>query len=533
MAQKAIDVSTAALRAKYSAGMQILNTPFIDQFIRDRGGRLIREVSEAQYQAINVLVRQAALSETMSIPELAKAIRPTIGLTQRQSQAAFHVYEQAKENGYTEEQARKQQARYAEKLHRQRAETIAITETAYAYNWGQQAYMKQCMEDGLVGYCQAKWVTALDERVCAECGHMDGVVTEIDDPFEATYVDRKGNTRTVNGPVVPPMHPRCRCVVNYINVTQPKDWVRDEEEEEISREEEREELDTGETETQETETTGQQTQTDNQQTPQANPPVQTPQATAATDIAELDGEKFTITHEQHQFSDGKGMSRRKAENATVYTNADGVQFIFQDAAGKRQSMTPEQAAQIWHGVPEEIRKLSTGKIEFVGYKNPQDRFWKKKYKNFTRSYATGGSVITFYRHDTAHDIPYAKGAMIHEIGHQIDRKVGNGGNYSLLKDWQNAMAMDKIQSGIKSLTSYGENSAAEDFAESLKEAMLNPTRSKQLAPYRMTLLEQIIGRVIKRLGGLRNGSKQEGQRQNTVWGRLFRDILLRRQRERS
>lgn len=213
MAQQAIDTSVKNLKLQFNSGIKSLNMSFVDKFIADRGGKLIREVSEEQYKAINVLVRQAALSDTMtSIPELAKAIRPTVGLTQRQSQAAFHVYEQAIKDGYTEEEARKKQAIYAEKLHRQRAETIAITETAYAHNWGQYAYMKQCIDDGLIGYCQKQWLTALDERVCDTCGKLDKEIVEMDDNFS-------------NGVLVSPAHPRCRCVISYINVTPPKDWV--------------------------------------------------------------------------------------------------------------------------------------------------------------------------------------------------------------------------------------------------------------------------------------------------------------------
>lgn len=222
MAQQAIDNSVKAMKAQYNPGIKQLNAPFIDKFIADRGGKLIREVSEEQFRAINVLVRQASLSDTMSAAELAKAIRPTVGLTQRQSQATYNYYERAKEDalkaGKTEADAeaiaRKKQAVYAEKMHRMRADTIAITETAYAYNWGQQSYMKQCIDDGLIGSCQKQWLTALDERVCDVCGKVDKEIAEMDDDFSV-------------GVLVPPAHPRCRCVVNYINVTPPKDWVQD------------------------------------------------------------------------------------------------------------------------------------------------------------------------------------------------------------------------------------------------------------------------------------------------------------------
>lgn len=212
LAQQAIDNSAHEMQALFGLGAKSLNYPYMDSFIATQGGKLIREVSEEQYKAINVLVRQASFSETMDMKELAKAIRPTVGLTARQAQAAYNRYQQAIADGYSKDEARAIQAKYAEKLHRTRAETISITEMAYAYNYGQQAYMEQCVKDGLIGGAQKKWMTALDERVCAVCGKLDGEVTEMDTPFSA-------------GVLVPPAHPRCRCAVNYINVTQPANWV--------------------------------------------------------------------------------------------------------------------------------------------------------------------------------------------------------------------------------------------------------------------------------------------------------------------
>lgn len=212
LAQQAIDNSAHEMQTLFGLGAKSLNYPYMDSFIATQGGKLIREVSEEQYKAINVLVRQASFSETMDVKELAKAIRPTVGLTTRQAQAAYNRYQQAIADGYTPEKAREIQAKYAERLHRARAETIAITEMAYAYNYGQQAYMEQCIKDGLIGGAQRQWSTAFDERVCDICGKVDGEVVEMDAPFSV-------------GVLVPPAHPRCRCVVNYINVTQPASWV--------------------------------------------------------------------------------------------------------------------------------------------------------------------------------------------------------------------------------------------------------------------------------------------------------------------
>jgi len=75
LAQQAIDSAAQQMVAEHGIGAKSLNYPFIDSFISKHGGTLIREVSEEQYKAINVLVRQASFTETMDVKELAKAIR--------------------------------------------------------------------------------------------------------------------------------------------------------------------------------------------------------------------------------------------------------------------------------------------------------------------------------------------------------------------------------------------------------------------------------------------------------------------------
>lgn len=203
LAQQAIDNAAQGIMSKYGLGTIDVTPGYIDQFIANNGGKLIREVSETQYKAINVLVRQASMNDNMTVDELARAIRPTVGLTTRQSQAAMHVYEQAIADGYTPKQARNIQARYAERMHRRRAATIAQTEMAFAYNAGQLEAVRQAIKDGLLAGAQKEWSTSLDELVCDECGPLDGEIVDIESNFS-------------NGLLVPPAHPNCRCTVSYI-----------------------------------------------------------------------------------------------------------------------------------------------------------------------------------------------------------------------------------------------------------------------------------------------------------------------------
>lgn len=132
LVEKAILASSATLTAAYGGNLIDPQSQTISNFIQTQGGKLIKEISTAQFNAINTLVRQASLTDSMTVDELARAIRPCVGLTQRQAQAVKHYYDSMIEQGYSPAEARKKEAVYAERMHRRRAATIAQTEMAFA-----------------------------------------------------------------------------------------------------------------------------------------------------------------------------------------------------------------------------------------------------------------------------------------------------------------------------------------------------------------------------------------------------------------
>ena len=163
--------------------------------------------------------------------ELARIIRPTIGLTEPQSLANLHFYESNKERlkqsimeknpqmkeATAEKQAarraRESSLRYAARQHRERAQMIAETELAYAYNKGADDAIHQAQDAGLLPKMRAKWSTAADEGVCGICAALDGVEIDLGDSF-----DYKGKSLYGGQKQTPPAHPRCRCAVCYVEV---------------------------------------------------------------------------------------------------------------------------------------------------------------------------------------------------------------------------------------------------------------------------------------------------------------------------
>jgi len=199
VAEKAIAQAATDLRTEYGAGFHDPMAAKVDSFIQEHGGQLIRQVSVEQYNAVNTLVRQAAFTNTMTVDQLARVIRPCVGLTTRQAQTTKHFYQSLVDDGYSHKEAYKRQLVYAAKVHRRRAALIAQTELAYAYSAGWHATIEQNVEDGILPPGTKKvWLTAEDEKVCPECGKMNGEAVLWNEPFS-------------NGSDYPPAHPNCRC----------------------------------------------------------------------------------------------------------------------------------------------------------------------------------------------------------------------------------------------------------------------------------------------------------------------------------
>lgn len=199
----------------------------------------------------------------------------------------------------------------------------------------------------------------------------------------------------------------------------------------------------------------------------------------------------TTETRKYDFSDGTENGTRKSANATVYKTPDGTEFVFPVSYNKaHQTMTPEKAVELWGKVPEKLRDMGQKQIIFQDVHNPQDKYWRKRYKKFRGSYATGGDGINFWRYDHPHNDDYVVRTYCHEIGHKVDTDNSvNGTRFSEYTWWTDAMAEDKKVSGQKSVTVYGENANSEDFAESVAEFVKNPDVFRKMFPNRAKIID--------------------------------------------
>lgn len=189
-------------------------------FIRQHGAELVTNLAAEQRAAVNAVIAHVSGYTAVTPDEAARIIRPCVGLTKPQAVANARYREKVKNSVYeahrkahphgnpdkaaqiAERKAQEAAARYAARQHRYRAQNIARTELAFAYNAGAYGATKDAQAQGYIGDCVKVWLTAYDERVCPICSAMDDEKRNMDETFS-------------NGKMLPPGHPSCRCAVAY------------------------------------------------------------------------------------------------------------------------------------------------------------------------------------------------------------------------------------------------------------------------------------------------------------------------------
>ncbi len=181
-------------------------------FIKQHGAELVTNLAVEQREALNAVIAHVSGYTAVTPDEAARIIRPCIGLTKPQALANARYREAVKQaflkanprsrESTAEKKAADAAARYAARQHRYRAQNIARTELACAYNAGHYGATKDAQAQGYIGDCVKVWLTAYDERVCPICSAMDDEKRNMDEMFS-------------NGKLLPPGHPSCRCAVAY------------------------------------------------------------------------------------------------------------------------------------------------------------------------------------------------------------------------------------------------------------------------------------------------------------------------------
>lgn len=182
----------------------------IRRWIAQRGGELIVNLSERQFKATRLLLEHYTLDNPVSGDELARIIRPTIGLTPKQAGAVQKFRDQLVAEGLPQKTIDHRVGNYTSWLHRIRATRIARTELAFAYNNGIFRTVTQAVDDGILTRpVVKKFQTGRDEDVCPHCGPMHNAIIGLKQTFP-------GATRKLPNLFMPPLHPSCRCYVDFV-----------------------------------------------------------------------------------------------------------------------------------------------------------------------------------------------------------------------------------------------------------------------------------------------------------------------------
>lgn len=210
---------------QFAGSFHFTTTGNVLKWIDNRGASFITSVTDQQQSAVRALIRQYTYGNN-TVDDLAKVIRPCIGLTEPQSRAVLRYFNTVK-SAIREQHPRMKEEnlsrkaheaaiKYAEKLHRQRAVTVAQTEMAFAYNYGMDQGIRQAQAGNYLGTMEKRWIDSGDANVCDECSALNGMQIGIDDEFPI-----KGKQLFSGMRLIPPAHPRCACAVEYIEIESP------------------------------------------------------------------------------------------------------------------------------------------------------------------------------------------------------------------------------------------------------------------------------------------------------------------------
>ena len=223
-----VDAMTAGTEKLMAAHPDFFFDPMgegVRNWMNTHGAEWVTQMSNEQREAMAAMIGHASTG-AWTADELARAMRPTIGLTKPQAVANLNYFQNVKSSllknnpGMKEAEATKRAQHaantYAAQQHRARAYTISTTELAYAYNKGQDEGVKQAIQLGYMGKTVRIWSTAADGGVCEICAVMDGVEIGMEDEFNF-----KGKALYAGSKETPPAHPRCRCAVDYHEIEPP------------------------------------------------------------------------------------------------------------------------------------------------------------------------------------------------------------------------------------------------------------------------------------------------------------------------
>lgn len=219
--RKALSASAQAARRDLETRLGISLTfdaenPAATAWVQRHVGERITEIHEANRQAIRNVIADA-FQRGGHPHETARLIRSHIGLHEQARRRAARFQAALEADGVAGNTLQARMARFTDALLRERAVTIARTETLDGANAGQRLLWEDASRRGDLRRddWRQEWVVtpddALDTRICEPMPYLEANKAV---PIGGMFTT--GDGRQIAGPTA---HPRCRCTVRLVRVT--------------------------------------------------------------------------------------------------------------------------------------------------------------------------------------------------------------------------------------------------------------------------------------------------------------------------
>jgi len=180
-------------------------------YVNKRTGELITNINRDTLMGVRDAVREAFLMgkglparQIFTTLENAANIKESLGLNAKQMKALNKYRATLKQQGVSQQAYQKMTDRYKTTLLKQRANTIARTETIQAACEGQRQIWEQAADDGSIDAkrWEVEWLVTPDDITCKHCMTMRNKRRPIKGVYTAGFfAGKKG----------PAAHPNCRC----------------------------------------------------------------------------------------------------------------------------------------------------------------------------------------------------------------------------------------------------------------------------------------------------------------------------------
>lgn len=184
---------------------ELLTAESITAWTDRRRASVLAGFDDVQNRAIRTLIDYHSAVEPLDQRTLAAILRPVLGLTPEQTKRLLNLKKQFEADGSKGDTLQQRLTTAATSMQKARAQLVARTELASAWNGGVQVTMERAVEAGAFERPVQKVWRAQRGKVCAICAGLNGRAVPLNKPFDAAFE-------------IAPAHPGCRCVITYEEV---------------------------------------------------------------------------------------------------------------------------------------------------------------------------------------------------------------------------------------------------------------------------------------------------------------------------